>query len=121
MPPHSMGSGTISFGLVSIPVRMYTAASGTGVSFNQLHEKCGSRIKQQIFCPVCNETVERSQLVVARIRRGRREPFAQRRCGCFERSRTSRAGGRSVEFRERLVERLWIGWGTVQRPELRPQ
>ncbi len=63
MPPHSMGSGTISFGLVSIPVRMYTAASGTGVSFNLLHEKCGSRIKQQQTCPVCNEVVDRTHLV----------------------------------------------------------
>ena len=63
MPPHSIGSGTISFGLVSIPVRLYTAASGAGVSFNLLHAKCGSRIKQQTFCPVCNETVERSALV----------------------------------------------------------
>lgn len=63
MPPHSIGSGTISFGLVSIPVKFYTAASSGGASFNQLHAKCGSRIKQQTFCPVCNETVERSALV----------------------------------------------------------
>src|SRR5438132_14327422 len=63
MPPHSIGSGTISFGLVSIPVKMYTAASSGGVSFNLLHEKCGSRIKQQQICPVCNEVLERSGLV----------------------------------------------------------
>src|SRR5881396_4294167 len=63
MPPHSMGSGTISFGLVSIPVRMYTAAGSAGVSFNLLHEKCGSRIKQQQVCPVCNEVLDRSALV----------------------------------------------------------
>lgn len=63
MPPRSTGSGTISFGLVSIPVKFYTAASSESVSFNQLHAKCGSRIKQQTFCPVCNETVERSALV----------------------------------------------------------
>ncbi len=63
MAPHSIGSGTISFGLVSIPVKLYTAASGGGVSFNLLHAKCGSRIKQQTFCPVCNETVERGGLV----------------------------------------------------------
>jgi DNA end-binding protein Ku len=61
--PHSIGSGTISFGLVSIPVKFYTAASSGGVSFNQLHAKCGGRIKQQIFCPTCNETVERAGLV----------------------------------------------------------
>ena len=63
MPPHAIGSGTISFGLVSIPVKMYTAASSMSVSFNQLHAKCGSRIRQQTFCPVDNEVVDRSQLV----------------------------------------------------------
>jgi DNA end-binding protein Ku len=63
MPPHSLGSGTISFGLVSIPVRLYTAASSGNVSFNQLHSVCGSRIRQQIFCPKCNRTVERNELV----------------------------------------------------------
>jgi DNA end-binding protein Ku len=63
MPPHSIGSGTISFGLVSIPIKLYTAASSGGVSFNLLHAKCGSRIKQQTFCPICNEGVERSGLV----------------------------------------------------------
>ena len=63
MPPHSLGSGTISFGLVSIPVRLYTAASSASVSFNQLHGVCGSRIRQQTFCPRCNRTVERAELV----------------------------------------------------------
>ena len=63
MAPHALGSGTISFGLVSIPVKLYTAASSGGVSFNLLHAKCGSRIKQQTFCPTCNETVERNALV----------------------------------------------------------
>ena len=64
MPPHSIGSGTLSFGLVSIPVKMFTAASAGGVSFNQLHEKCGGRIKQQLICPSCNnQVVERTSLV----------------------------------------------------------
>lgn len=63
MPPHSIGSGTISFGLVSIPIRLYTAASSAGVSFNLLHAKCGNRIRQQTFCPVCNEVVDRTGLV----------------------------------------------------------
>jgi DNA end-binding protein Ku len=63
MPPHSLGSGTISFGLVSIPVRLYTAASSGNVAFNQLHNVCGSRIRQQTFCPKCNRTVERAELV----------------------------------------------------------
>jgi DNA end-binding protein Ku len=67
MPPHSLGSGTISFGLVSIPVRMYTAASSAGVAFNMLHAKCGSRIKQQTFCPVCNTVVDRAKDQYVRV------------------------------------------------------
>ncbi len=63
MPPHSIGSGTMSFGLVSIPIKLYTTASSGGVSFNLLHAKCGNRIKQQTFCPVCNEVVDRTGLV----------------------------------------------------------
>ncbi len=63
MPAHSIGSGTISFGLVSIPIKLYTAAGGGGVSFNLLHAKCGNRIKQQQVCPVCNEVVDRAGLV----------------------------------------------------------
>jgi len=54
--------GYISFGLVSVPVRLYAAAREQHVSFNQIHEPCGSRIKQQIFCPVCDRVVERSEL-----------------------------------------------------------
>jgi len=49
--------------LVSIPIKLYTAASSESVSFNMLHAKCGNRIKQQTFCPVCNEKVERGELV----------------------------------------------------------
>ena len=63
MPPHSIGSGTITFGLVSIPVKLYPAASSQSASFNMLHAKCGNRIRQQRFCPVCNEVVERDGLI----------------------------------------------------------
>ncbi len=63
MAARASGSGTISFGLVSIPFKLYTAASSQSVSFNQLHKKCGSRIKQQLFCPVDNEIVERGDLM----------------------------------------------------------
>jgi DNA end-binding protein Ku len=55
--------GYISFGLVSVPVRLYAAAREQHVSFNQIHEPCGSRIKQQTFCPVCERVVERGELV----------------------------------------------------------
>ncbi len=63
MAARSIGSGTISFGLVSIPFKLYTAASAKSVSFNMLHGKCGSRVKQQYLCPVDNEIVERKDMV----------------------------------------------------------
>jgi len=43
MLAHSIGSGTISFGLVAIPIRLYTAAVSAGVSFHLLHATCGHR------------------------------------------------------------------------------
>jgi DNA end-binding protein Ku len=46
-----------------VPVRLYAAAREEHVSFNQIHEPCGSRIKQQTFCPVCECVVERNELV----------------------------------------------------------
>jgi DNA end-binding protein Ku len=63
MPPRPIGSGAISFGLVSIPVKLYVAASSQSPSFNLLHAKCGSRIRQQRFCPSCNAVVEREELI----------------------------------------------------------
>jgi DNA end-binding protein Ku len=63
MAARAIGSGTISFGLVSIPFKLYTAASPANVSFNMLHKKCGSRLKQQLLCPVDNVVVERSDTV----------------------------------------------------------
>ena len=63
MAARSIGSGTISFGLVSIPFKLYTATSPKNVSFNMLHAKCGSRMKQQYLCPIDNEVVARDQMV----------------------------------------------------------
>lgn len=55
--------GYITFGLISIPVRLFAAARSDRISFNQIHEPCQSRIKQQIWCPTCERVVERSELV----------------------------------------------------------
>lgn len=63
MAARATSSTTISFGLVSIPVKVYTATAEQGVHFNQLHAKCGSRIKQRMHCPVCDQDVERNDLV----------------------------------------------------------
>lgn len=60
MSARPFASGTIAFGLVTIPVKLYsTGESSVGIQFNMLHKKCGSRLKQQYICPVDNEVVEK--------------------------------------------------------------
>jgi DNA end-binding protein Ku len=63
MAARSIGSGTISFGLVSIPVKLFTATSAKSVSFNMLHKACGSRLKQQLLCATEGVVVERTDTV----------------------------------------------------------
>jgi DNA end-binding protein Ku len=65
MAARSLGSGTISFGLVAIPIRLYPAAVSERVSFHLLHAKCGNRIKYQAYCAACDEVVDRKDLVKA--------------------------------------------------------
>jgi DNA end-binding protein Ku len=58
-----MASGTISFGLVAIPVKLYTTGeSSTGVSFNQVHKKCGTRIQYRYYCPTDDELIGRDEI-----------------------------------------------------------
>ncbi len=63
MPARAISSGTISFGLVSIPIKVFTATSGKDVHFSMLHEKDKSRLKQQYVCATCGEIVERNATV----------------------------------------------------------
>ena len=64
MPARSIATATISFGLVSVPVNIYSSAeSKASVSFNMLHKKCGSRLKQQYICTKDGETVSRDDTV----------------------------------------------------------
>ncbi len=64
MAARSIGTATISFGLVSVPVNIYSSSeSKTSVSFNMLHKKCGTRLKQQYTCPKDSEIVTREETV----------------------------------------------------------
>jgi DNA end-binding protein Ku len=58
MAARANSSATISFGLVSIPVKVYTANRSKSVSFNMLHAKDKSRLKQQYVCGSCGEPVD---------------------------------------------------------------
>ena len=64
MSARPIASGTISFGLVSIPIKLYAAADASGaVSFNLLHGADASRLKQQYVCAKDGEIVPRDQMV----------------------------------------------------------
>ncbi|MGH8286938.1 MAG: Ku protein [Steroidobacteraceae bacterium] len=64
MAARSIASLTISFGLVAIPVKQYTATQSAGrISFNMLHAKCGSRLKQQYVCIKEDVVVERDEII----------------------------------------------------------
>src|ERR1700750_436625 len=55
--------GYLTFGLVSFPIRLYSAARSESISFNQLHKADGSRIKQMIYCQSEDKPIPRSEIV----------------------------------------------------------
>ena len=59
-----IASGTISFGLVAIPIKLFsTNESEARISLNSIHESCGSRVRQQFFCPTDEVVVTRDELI----------------------------------------------------------
>lgn len=62
MAARAIASGTISFGLVSVPIKLYSGTQTRNVSFNLLHAKDNSRLKQQYVCQTCGEVVERDAM-----------------------------------------------------------
>ena len=61
--PSSVWKGQLTFGLVSMPVRLSTAARAETISFNQLHKSDGSRIKQMIYCQTEDKPIPRTEIV----------------------------------------------------------
>ncbi|PYX89200.1 MAG: Ku protein [Acidobacteria bacterium] len=61
--PASVWTGYLAFGLISMPVRLYSGARSNRVSFHMLHRDDNTRIKQQLYCPADNRVVERSEIV----------------------------------------------------------
>src|ERR1700722_16636147 len=58
----SAWKGFITFGLISIPVKLFPAARSSRVGLHQLHKVCKTRLKRPLFCPTCNRIVERSEV-----------------------------------------------------------
>ncbi|HEY8144492.1 MAG TPA: Ku protein [Kofleriaceae bacterium] len=62
MPARAISSATVSFGLVSIPIKVYSAhETANDIHFNMVHAECGTRLKQQYICPTHDRVVDRSE------------------------------------------------------------
>src|SRR6201990_1006261 len=61
--PASVWTGYLSFGLISMPVRLFSGARGTRISFHMLHRDDNTRVKQQLYCPSDQRVIERSEIV----------------------------------------------------------
>jgi DNA end-binding protein Ku len=55
--------GALTFGLLSIPIRLYAAARSERTQLHQLHAKCHTRLRQPLYCPTCNRIVKRDEVV----------------------------------------------------------
>lgn len=61
--PTAVWKGAISFGLLSIPIRLYPAARPERIKLHQIHKKCHTRLRQPLYCPTCRRMVDRSEVV----------------------------------------------------------
>jgi DNA end-binding protein Ku len=99
MASRPIAKGNISFGLVSIPVKLYSATRARSVSFNLIHQKDGSRIQQKIYCPVDDAIIDRSELVRGfEVEKGRYVTFTDEELKNLEAS----SGDPSIEITEFL-------------------
>lgn len=60
----SVWKGTISFGLVSVPIKLFAAARYSHISFHEVHRECGHRVQQQLYCPYDKRVVSRDDIVM---------------------------------------------------------
>ena len=59
----SVWRGALSFGLLTIPIRLYPAARSERVNLHQIHSVCHTRLRQPLYCPTCKRMVERSEVI----------------------------------------------------------
>lgn len=62
---HTVWKGSISFGLVNIPIKLHTATENNDIKLRQLHKECHSPISYQKVCPICDKEVKNEEIVKA--------------------------------------------------------
>ena len=109
MSARPIGSATIAFGLVSVPIKLYsTGESSAAVSFNWLHKKDGSRLKQQYVCSQDGEKVEKDDMVKGyEFSKGQYVTFTPEELKALDEK-----GNGAIDIGEfvpaHLVDRLWL-------------
>jgi DNA end-binding protein Ku len=109
MAAHSIGSATVSFGLVSVPVQLFAAGeSKASISFNWLHKTDGARLKQQYVCSKDGEKVERSDMIKGyEFQKGQYVTFTPDELKALEERATGAID--IIEFLpESQVDRIWL-------------
>src|ERR1700733_10078524 len=62
--PQTVWKGYISFGLISVPIRLYSAARYSHIGFHEIHRACGTRVRQQLYCPHDERVVSRDEIAM---------------------------------------------------------
>jgi DNA end-binding protein Ku len=60
----SVWKGSISFGLVSVPIKLFAAARYSHIRFHEVHRECGHRVQQQLYCPYDKRVLSRDEIVM---------------------------------------------------------
>src|SRR5512135_1212909 len=109
MPARPISSATLSFGLVSVPIKLFsTSEAQAAIAFNWLHKACGSRLKQQYVCPKDGVKVEDEDRVKGyEFTKGQYVLFSKDELKTLEEKSTG-----AVDIAEfvpaELVDRLWL-------------
>ena len=109
MPARPIGSATLSFGLVSVPIQLFsTSETKAAIAFNWLHKGCGSRLKQQYVCAKDGVKVEKDDMVKGyEFTKGSYVLFTKDELKALDQERTE-----TVDIAEfvpaELVDRLWL-------------
>ena len=64
MAGRSVWKGYISFGLISVPIRLFAAARYSHIAFHEIHRSCGTRVRQQLYCPHDKRVVNREEIAL---------------------------------------------------------
>lgn len=115
--PRALASTAISFGLVTIPVKLYSATRSLSPAFHLVHRECGTRIREQLYCPTHERVVSREEIVRGyEIAKGRYVIFTREELEALEAT-----GQRTIDIQQfvplRTVDPIYFETTTYLGPD----